>query len=337
MGSRTRLQTPPTLLLSGSDVRALLDMDSCIAAVADAFRARDERATLPSSVLGTQTPDGTFHVKVAGLTRSRSYYAAKINANYPDNPARHGLPSIQGVVSLHDATNGVLLALLDSIEITTLRTAAATAVAARYLARAGAGVATIIGCGTQGRSQLRALTRVRAIHIAFAYDSDPATALAYAAEMSRELDFDVRAVSDYRAAVRRSDIVVTCTPARAPLLAASDVPRGVFIAAVGADGESKQELEPSVLAIGTVVVDVLEQCATIGELHHALAAGVMRRDAVHAELAEVVSGRRSGRTSDPEVTIFDSTGTALEDVAAAALVYERALAQGRGQQVRLAV
>ncbi len=326
-----------TLLLTRTDVRALLDMDACTVAVEEAFRARAEGATLQGGVLGTQAPDGVFHVKVAGLARGRSYYAAKINANYPGNPARHGLPAIQGVISLHDVCDGALLALLDSMEITTLRTAAATAVAAKYLARASSGIVTIIGCGTQGRSQLRALARVRAIRTVFAHDIEPATARAYATEMSRELECDVHAVTDYRAAVRRSDIVVTCTPARAPLLAARDLPAGVFLAAVGADSESKQELEPAVLALGTVVVDVLEQCAAIGELHHALAAGVMRRDVVHAELADVVSGLRSGRSSDAEVTIFDSTGTALEDVAAASIVYERALMQGRGQEVRLGV
>ena len=142
-------------------------------------------------------------------------------------------------------------------------------------------------------------------------------------------------VSDYRGAVARSDIVVTCTPSRTPLLTAADVPAGCFIAGVGADSDNKHELAPDLLARAIVVADVLEQCARIGDLHHALAAGALRRDEVHAELADVVSGRRPGRRSPDEVTVFDSTGTALEDVAAAVVVYERASSEGRGARMRL--
>lgn len=326
-----------TLVLTRSDVRALLDLDACIAAVDAAFRAHAMGATLPPGVLGTHVPGGGFHMKTAGLggPGARSYFAAKINANFPDNPARRGLPTIQGVISLHDATDGVVLAVLDSMEITTLRTAAATAVAARYLARDDARAITVLGCGTQGRSQLLALSRVRSLERVFAWDVEPAAAERYANEMARALGCEVRSVVEYRAAVHASDVVVTCTPSRRPLLSASDVPPGCFVAGVGADSEDKQELAPDLLARSVLVVDVLEQCARIGDLHHALASGAMRREDVHAELADVVSGRRPGRRSDTEVTVFDSTGTALEDVAAAAVVYERAVDAGRGIELRL--
>ena len=327
---------PATLLLTRADVRALLDLDACIDAVEAAFRAHADGATLAPGVLGTHVSGGGFHVKTAGLTSGgRAYYAAKVNANFPENGARHDLPTIQGVITLHDAVDGRLLALLDSMEITAVRTAAATAVAARHLARSDARVLTILGCGTQGRAQLRALCRVRALERAYAWDVDAGTAAAFADEMTRALGFEVRAVADYRDAVRRSDVVVTCTPAREPLLTAADVPAGCFVAGVGADSEEKHELAPDLLARATLIVDVLEQCARIGDLHHALAAGAMSRADVHAELADVVSGRRRGRSTPGEITIFDSTGTALEDVAAAALVYERAAAHDRGVEVRL--
>jgi len=326
-----------TLVLTRRDVRELLDMDACIGAVDAAFRAHADGASLPLGVLGTHVPDGGFHVKTAGLRGAgvRSYFAMKINANFPGNPIRHGLPTIQGVISLHDATDGVLLALLDSMEITTLRTAAATAVAARHLARADARVVTVLGCGVQGRSQLRALSRVRSVERVVAWDVEPAAAARYADEMARELGCDVACVVEYREAVRASDVVVTCTPSRRPLLSAADVPPGCFVAAVGADSEDKQELAPDLLSHSVVVTDVLEQCARIGDLHHALAAGVMRREDVHAELSDVVSGRRPGRRAAAEIIVFDSTGTALEDVAAAALVYERALEAGVGIELRL--
>ena len=325
-----------TLVITRADVCALLDMDACIDAVAEGFRASAYGRTLPSGILGTHVARGGFHVKTAGLLgggQAPAYYAAKVNANFPDNPSRRGLPTIQGVVALYDADDGRLLALLDSIEITTLRTAAATAVATRHLARVDAAVVTVIGCGIQGRSHLRALRRVRALERVHAWDIEPAAAERLAAEMSVELALPVLPTRDLHDAVARSDIVVTCTPSRQALLSAADVRAGCFVAGVGADREDKQELAPDLLARGTLVVDVLAQCERIGDLHHAIAAGAMRREDVHAELADVVSGQRPGRRTDDEITVFDSTGTALQDVAAAALVYERALAEGRGMRV----
>src|SRR5262249_50784955 len=140
---------------------------------------------------------------------------------------------------------------------------------------------------------------------------------------------------DLKAALRESDVCVTCTTSRQAFIQKNAVGPGTFIAAVGADNPEKQEIEPALLASATVVVDVLDQCAEIGELHHALAAGLLTRDRVHAELADVVAGRRRGRTREDEITIFDSSGTALQDVAAAVAVYEKARAAGRGTAVKL--
>jgi ornithine cyclodeaminase/alanine dehydrogenase-like protein (mu-crystallin family) len=264
------------------------------------------------------------------------YYAAKINANFPGNPQRYGLPTIQGVIGLFDATNGRLLALIDSIEITSIRTAAATAVAARYLARLDSQLVMIIGCGNQGRSHLRALSRVRAVDHVIVYDLDPSAAQRFAHEMNGELGVKIRACSSYRDESPRCDIIVTCTTSREPLLFPGDVSPGAFIAAVGADNEAKQEIASELLASSIVVADVLDQCVAIGDLHHAIEAGVMKQEDVHAELADVVSGRLPGRTASEEIIVFDSTGTALEDVAAASVVYERALINGIGMEVMLA-
>jgi ornithine cyclodeaminase/alanine dehydrogenase-like protein (mu-crystallin family) len=170
---------------------------------------------------------------------------------------------------------------------------------------------------------------------AHAYDADEAVAQAYARELSDELGIEITPARDLASAVRDSDVCVTCTPSRAVFLMREHVRPGSFVAAVGADSPDKQELEPRLLAEAVLVVDVLEQCASIGELHHALAAGVLTRAAVHAELAEVLTGRRPGRQSDQEITIFDSTGTALQDVAAAAVVYEKAVESGRGVRLSL--
>src|SRR5207245_6566373 len=165
------------------------------------------------------------------------------------------------------------------------------------------------------------------------FDIDHTRAESLAARAAGKNGVRLEAIKDLQAALRGSDVCVTCTTARRAFLQQNDVVPGTFIAAVGADNSEKQELEPALLASATLVVDVLHQCAEIGELHHALAANLLRREQVHAELAEVVAGRRPGRTREHENTIFDSSGTALQDVAAA--VYEKAQATGRGTSVSL--
>jgi alanine dehydrogenase len=150
-----------TLILGRGEVASLLSLGDCIEAVEEAFRLHEEGRSLPPGVLETLTENGGFHIKAAGLKLAGgSYYAAKVNGNFPLNPERFGLPTIQGVVMLCDAERGRPLALMDSMELTALRTAAATGVAARHLARPGSKVVTVCGCGTQGRVQLRALAEV---------------------------------------------------------------------------------------------------------------------------------------------------------------------------------
>jgi ornithine cyclodeaminase/alanine dehydrogenase-like protein (mu-crystallin family) len=237
-------------------------------------------------------------------------------------------------VVLADASTGEPLAVMDSASVTALRTGAATAVAAKFLARREARTATIVGCGVQGEIQLAAIAAILPLQRAWVLDTDHARAEALAVRAEASLGFHVEAGRDLRAALRDSDVCVTCTSSRRAFLTATDVAPGTFIAAVGADNRGKQELESALVASATLVVDVFEQCAEIGELQHALAAGLITRDRVHAELADVVAGRRPGRTRPDEITIFDSSGTALQDVAAAMVVYEKARAAGRGLEVR---
>lgn len=312
------------LVLSSSQIARLLPVEECIAAIERAFRLYGEGKAPSPGILGIHAENGSFHIKAGLLDFSRHYFAAKVNANFPGNPRRFGLPTIQGVLVLCDAENGSVLAVMDSMEITAQRTAAATAVAAKYLARADSRSLTICGCGTQGRAQLRALLKVLPIAEVYACDLEPDLARRFSEEMADELGIEVRIASDLSNVVRRSDVCVTCTTSRTPLLSAADVSPGTFVAAIGADNSEKQELSPALMASSTVVVDVLEQCATIGDLHHAIASGMMKRADIHAELGEIVAGGKTGRTRPEEITIFDSTGMALQDIAAAALVYEKA-------------
>jgi ornithine cyclodeaminase/alanine dehydrogenase len=276
--------------------------------------------------------DGGFHIKAALLTLESAYFAAKLNGNFFNNGERFGMPNIQGLLMLADARNGYPLAVMDSIEITIRRTGAATAVAAKYLARSDAKVVTICGCGNQGRVQLRALATVLPLKKIYAFDLDDTRARNFAGDLAEELGLEVEVVHDLPAAAQKSDVCITCTPARKFILKKQDISPGAFVAGVGADNEEKQELDPALMASSKVVTDIREQCAEIGDLHHAISAGVMRLEDVHAELGEIVAGRKPGRTSKEEITIFDSTGTALQDVAAAAAVYERAIREGFGKR-----
>jgi ornithine cyclodeaminase/alanine dehydrogenase-like protein (mu-crystallin family) len=322
-------------ILSRRQVLDLLSLPECIAAVERALRLHADGRTLGPGVLGVPAAGGGFHIKAAGLVDERRYFAAKTNANFPDNPRRFGLPTIRGTVVLADAETGEPLALMDSASVTALRTGAATAVAAKFLARGDARSATVVGCGVQGEIQLAAVAAVLPLQHVRVFDTDRARAESLAKRARAALQIRIEAATELHAAIRTSDVCVTCTPARRWLVPRGDVAPGTFVAAVGADSHGKQELDPSLVASSTLVVDVLDQCAEIGELQHALAAGLMTRAQVHAELADVVAGRRPGRTRDDEITVFDSTGTALQDVAAAIVVYEKANAMGRGTEVKL--
>ena len=324
------------LVLTAKDVRSLLTIDECIEAVERAFLAYGERRAGPPAVLSLHTSRGGFHIKAGLLELTKPYFAAKVNGNFPENRTQLDLPTIQGVIVLCDAECGSPLAIMDSGDITSLRTAAATAVAAKHLALRNSRVVTVCGCGTQGRIQLKALSRVCDLQSAFAYDESAERAWYFASALSEELAIPVVVAANLSVAVRQSDICVTCTTSQRPLLNPEDVMSGTFIAAMGADNPHKQEVHPVLMAKSKVVVDVLEQCAVMGDLHHALEAGAMTLADVHAELGEVVAGAKAGRESDQEITVFDSTGMALQDVAAAGVVYEKAVRLGVGVRLGLA-
>lgn len=314
----------PTLILTQSDLRQLMSRADYLHAVESAFRANAEGKASSPPPLHVETAGGGFHGKAAWFEADRGFVAVKVNSNFPKNAALHNLPTIQGALLLFDADNGEILAVMDSIEITVMRTAAATALAARYLARDDSRTLTICGCGAQGRAQAEALSDVRQFARAYAWDSDRARAQAFAVDLRERLGFAVEVPQSLEQATLASDVIVTCTTAQQPFLEASHVPPGAFVAAVGADSPPKNEIAPALMARAKIVADVRAQAEMMGDLHHAIAAGAVAVDNVR-ELADLVSGRAPGRTKAEEITVFDSTGTALEDVASAALAYERAL------------
>lgn len=305
------------LLFSAAEVERALTPAACIAAVENAFRQHALGNVPAPGILGMHAAKGGFHIKAAFLD---GHFAAKVNANFPGNT---DLPTIQGAVLLFDATNGRPLAVMDSGAITALRTAAASAVAAKYLARQECEALLVCGCGAQAAAQLEALQRVRTPGRILAYDREQARAARFAAAVGGAV------VDDVKEAARASDILVTCTTATRYFITRDMVRPGAFIAAVGADSEHKQEIEPRLLGEAKVVTDLTEQAARIGDLHHAVEAGVMAASDVHAELGEVVAGRKPGRERPDEIIVFDSTGTGLQDAAAAIAVYKSVVRHGR--------
>jgi alanine dehydrogenase len=319
-----------TLILTASDVAALLTLDDCIAAVEEAFRAHGQGALHAPGIVSEHVEHGAFHTKTSSLGR---YFAAKTNANFPGRQ-----PTIQGVLLLFDTHDGTPLAVIDSIEITARRTAAASAVAAKYLALKRPVTVAVIGCGKQGYVQLEAIRRVADVERVLGIDTDPAAEAEWRRQecLRSTTRADRGAQTFLSASLNEADIILTCTTSRTPILHLDDVKPGAFIAAVGADNPGKSEIDPRLMAAGVVITDVTGQGATIGDLHHAIDAGLVTREHVRAELGEVVAGRKRGRTSDDEIVIFDSTGAGFQDTAAAAIVYERARDRGMGTEVRFA-
>jgi alanine dehydrogenase len=310
-------RTGEMLIITRADIKRVMKPADYQHAVEQAFSAAAMGKASSPLPMHLPMPRGGFHAKGGSLSLDRDYVAVKVNGNFPGNPAELALPTIQGAILLSDGSNGTLLAILDSTEVTLRRTAAASALAARLLARPESRTLLICGCGEQGRAHVEAIREILPIERCLFWDQDHARAERLAAELN------AAAVQDVRSGAESADLIVTCTTASVPFLDADFVAPGAFIAAVGADNPDKSEVSPQLMAAATIVTDLTAQCAAMGDLHHAIEAGVMAETDVHRELAEVVSGARRGRSSSQEIIVFDSTGTGLQDVAAAAAIYQR--------------
>ena len=325
------------LILTRSDTTRLAALSACIEAVETAFRIHGGNGGSLgfARVHLAGLEGGVFHLTAGGYATGESSgtVGVKLNGRFPPTDGR-GSQRVSGAILLSDAGTGKPIALLDSMMVTSLRTAAITAVVTRALARQNANRVLLIGAGRQARGQLDALrASTQAARVAV-FDLVRANAEAVA-DYARTLGFDASAVTEIGEAARESEIIVTVTPARAPILYASHVGPGTLVIALGADSPGKQELDPELLAGSRVVVDLLDQAADSGELQHALALGLMTRTDVHSDLADILTGKHAGRASDDEIFVFDGTGTALQDVAAATVLIAEAKRQNIGFELDL--
>jgi ornithine cyclodeaminase len=302
-----------------------LDLDA-VACVENAFRAL---ATLPVAmppILRLDIPEhrGEVDVKTAYVPGIDGF-AIKISPGFFDNP-KLGLPSVNGMMVLLSARTGLVEALLlDNGYLTDVRTAAAGAVAAKHLSREDSSVAAIFGAGVQAKLQLKALSLVRPIGEARIWARDETKAVAAAAEMRELLGIIVRAERDPQNAASGADIIVTTTPCEQPILQADWLSQGQHVTAMGSDAEHKNELDPAVLTRADLyVADSLKQTRRLGELHHAIAGGLVEAEAEFPELGQVIAGLRPGRRAHSDLTIADLTGTGVQDTAIATLARDRA-------------
>jgi len=320
------VRNQPLVMITEDQVRDALPLDRSIALSREAMSATAQGTALDSVLSYLPAPEGEFHLKASGLTiEGRLYVAVKIGACFYGRPAQLGLPSIVGLIQLFDGSTGQPLAVMESALITKLRTAATTAVAADALARRDARTVTICGVGEQAIAHAMALTRVRTLDQITLWGRTHTAATAAAQQLTALVpEIRVTAEADLQRAVSSADMIVTLTAARAPFLTGDLIRPGTFIAGVGSDAPDKNEIEPAVLAGATVVCDVIHQCARVGELHHAIDAGLMNTQDVAAELGAVLTGAAPGRSTQDQTIIFDSTGTAVQDTAAAVAVYRAA-------------
>jgi alanine dehydrogenase len=317
------------VLLSARDLQGLLRPETTIAALRETYAALADNCGDQGRSMGFTVKGGSIHVKSGLLPGSHLAFAAKVNVNLPENAKLRGLPTIQGIVMISDAQNGRPLAVMDSIVLTGIRTGATTALAAQYGARRDSTRAAIIGCGAQARYQLQALRSVFALRTVRVFDIDQARAEAFAAAHSTS-DCIIASAANIREAVAEVDICITCTTSKSPVLTEDLDLNGCFVAAVGADNPEKHEIAAGLMRRARILVDDLEACAGGGDLKHALGSGALSKDRVHADLAELASGQKQGRHSADELVIFDSSGSGVQDVAAAWTAYQEAVRTGAG-------
>ncbi len=308
-----------TIFLSRNEVRDLLDMAAVIKAVEEAFAnlAAKKAWMPPKSYLTVER--GDFRAMPATIPGAAGVKWVNV---HPENPLR-GLPTVMGTIIYNDPATGYPLAVMDATDITAFRTGATAALASKYLARKNSHTLGIIGAGRQAYTQLQAHLELFNIKLIKVADRSEAAVERFIKTFSQ---YSVKACSLEETA--SSDILCAVTPVREPIIKKEWIHPGTHINAIGADAPGKEELEPSLLKAAVVVVDDIEQATHAGEINVPVSKGLFRASDIYATLGEIVMGKKPGRQSEQDITIFDATGLAIEDIATAKLVYEKAQKSG---------
>ena len=323
------------LWLAEEDVTSLLNMDDAIAAVEKAFADHGRCLTQmpPKSYLYFSKYDGDLRAMPAYLEGLEAAGVKIVNV-HARNP-EIGLPTVMALLVLNSPKTGAPVSIMGATYLTSMRTGAAGAVAAKHLARPKSRVVGLVGAGVQARTQLLGLSKIFEIERVMVSDRSIDNAKSFVEHASKFLDCDYHLTTDAKDACD-CDILVTATPARRPVVKESWVKAGTHINAIGADAQGKQELQSSLTRKAKVVVDDIAQAAHSGEVNVPISEGALKPDDIFAQIGEIIVGKKPGRTSEDEITIFDSTGLGIQDVAVGSVVYEKALSSGMGVWLKLA-
>lgn len=323
------------LLLSRSDVEGIVSMREVMDVVEEAFRAKGlGRVQMPpKTYIFFQRFNGDFRVMPAYIEDLNAAGVKVVNV-HPENPVKRRMPTVMALIELLDPESGKPIAIMDGTWITNMRTGAAGGIAAKYLARRNSRVVGLVGAGVQARTQLLALKEVFKIDEVRIYSRTSKTREKFVKDMDF-LGLSMKPVEEVKDAVLGCDIVVTTTPAKKPVVKSEWVSSGVHINGIGADAPGKEEIDPEILKRAKIVVDDYEQAFHSGEVNVPLSKGIISEEDVYGELSEIIVGKKRGRESDEEITLFDSTGLAIQDISTAWLVYEKALEKGVGREVDL--
>lgn len=322
------------LWLAQEEVKSVMDMKSDMQVVERAFRQHGlGRVQMPpKSYLYYTAYNGDLRTMPAYL-EEENITGVKIVNVHPSNPAR-GLPTVMALIVLISPETGAPIAVMDGTYLTDIRTGAAGGIAAKYLARKDSKVIGMVGAGNQAKAQLRALCEVFEPELVKVVSRTKEGSEQFIREMVDITPCEIR-YEEKIEKVCNCDILVTTTPTRKPIVKAHWIKKGTHINAIGADAIGKEELDPELLIRSKIIVDDMVQALHSGEVNVPLSKHYISENDIHAQLGEVITGLKPGRTSEDEITIFDSTGLAIEDVASAHLVYERAISKGLGRQIRM--
>lgn len=325
---------PSTLVLTKREIEHIIHFKSAIAAVEEGFRQYGlNKVMMPPKVyLDLKQYNGDFRAMPAFVERPQSCVLKWVNA-HPDNP-KLGLPAVMAVLILNDPKTGFPLSIMDATYLTAVRTGAAGAVAAKYLADKKSGIIALVGCGVQAVTQLKMLRHVYKIREVRVWGHQPILSAKFIKQMKVKGETMVQADS-IKTCVEAADIVVTTTPVRQPIVRPEWIKPGAHINAMGADAAGKEELDPTILKNGTIVIDDWEQASHSGEINVPISQGLITRRNIYASLGEIVAGKKKLARNPKKVTIFDSTGLAIQDAAVAHLVYQTAKRKKIGRPIHL--
>jgi alanine dehydrogenase len=328
-----------TLILTNDEVTKFLSLPEVIEAVESAFKEKGlGRVQMPAKIYLYYKKYGGDLRAMPSFLENLDVSAVKIVNVHPQNPAKNGLPTVMAVIVLIDPSTGAPLAIMGGTTITDMRTGAAGGVAAKYLARKDSKAVGLVGAGAQARTQLMALLEVcEGLREVRVWSRSEETAKRFVGDFQQVNESDVKVVSavTVREAVEGADIVVTTTPSRKPLVMNHMVSVGTHITCIGADAVGKEELDSAILQRAKIVVDDWAQASHSGEINVPLSRGLIKRENVWAEIGEIVAGLKPGRQNLDEITVFTSTGLAVQDAVTAKIAYDRALENKAGRFVKI--